>query len=250
MTDEISTIEQVVAMKIYGSCSDEVCYASRRLQKIGAVPFTGRYDGKVQDVYSMAIAQAKKNNEMVSVYLDSGEVKGLFLVTPGHPSPEFIDSYWPVFKEKANNSRWDKPIEEQKKEEPLDRFSIYEYEKKLYEKWGAISKEGQYAAERLERMGVKPYTGRITGDAFDLFWNAMKQAKKDNNKVGVYLNSGIITGLFVVAPEARANDQEYATSKFEQYVKDQQRIRYDKPIAMQVADQRVAQLKTLDNGRK
>ena len=248
MTDEsFSKREQVDAIKTYGSSSDEICYASRRLQKIGAVPFTGMYNGEVQDVYSRAIAQAKKNNEMVSVYLNSGEVKGLFLVTPSHPSPEFIDSYWPVFKEKANNSRWDKPIEEQKKEEPLDRFSIYEYEKKLYEKWGVISKEGQYAAERLERMGVEPYTGRITGDAFDIFWNAMKQAKKDNNKVGVYLND-IIKGLFVVAPEARANDQEYATSKFEQYVKDQQKIRYDKPIAMQ----RVAemQLNSLDNGRK
>lgn len=248
MTDEsFSKREQVDAIKTYGSSSDEICYASRRLQKIGAVPFTGMYNGEVQDVYSRAIAQAKKNNEMVSVYLNSGEVKGLFLVTPSHPSPEFIDSYWPVFKEKANNSRWDKPIEEQKKEEPLDRFSIYEYEKKLYEKWRVISKEGQYAAERLERMGVEPYTGKITGDAFDIFWNAMKQAKKDNNKVGVYLND-IIKGLFVVAPEARANDQEYATSKFEQYVKDQQKIRYDKPIAMQ----RVAemQLNSLDNGRK
>lgn len=249
MTDEnFSKREQVDAIKTYGSSSDEVCYASRRLQKIGAVPFTGMCNGKVQDVdvYSMAIDQAKKNNEMVSVYLNSDEVKGLFLVTPG--SPEFIDSYWPVFKEKANNIRWDKPIEEQKKEEPLDRFSVYEYGKKLYEKWGVISKEGQYAAERLERMGVEPYTGRVTGNASDIFWNAMKQAKKDNNKVGVYLNSGIIKGLFVVAPEARANDQEYATSKFEQYVKDQQKIRYDKPIAMQRAAE--MQLNILDSGRK
>ncbi|MBO6282065.1 MAG: hypothetical protein J6N49_06010 [Alphaproteobacteria bacterium] len=249
MTEEnFSTRERVDALKTYGSPSDEVCYASRRLQKIGAVPFNGREDGLSKDVYSRAIKQAKENNEMVAVYLSSGEVQGLFLVTPGHTSPDLIDSDWHEFTKNADNNRWDKPIEEQKKEEPLDRFSVYEYGKKLYEKWEVFSKEEQYAAERLERMGVEPYVGKMNGNVSDIFWNAMKQAKAENNKVGVKLRSGVINGLFVVGPEPMADDKEYAALRFEQYVENQQKFRYDKPIAMQKAEEK--QLNSLDTCRE
>lgn len=234
MTKEtFSTKERIEAIKTHGTSSDEVCYALRRLQKIGAVPFNGIVDGSAKDIYTQAIAQAKKNNQMVSVYLHSGEVKGLFLATPGHPSPDVMDSYWPYFKSNAQENRWDKPIEEQKKNEPYDRFSVYEYAKKLYEKWDAVSIEEQYAAERLEKMGVKPYNGNGATDVADVFWGAMKQAKADKNRVGVMLNSGVIKGLFVVEPQDMADDRGYAISAFQQYVKNQQNLRYDKPIAIQ-----------------
>lgn len=234
MTKEtFSTKERIEALKTHGASSDEACYALRRLQKIGAVPFNGIADGSAKDIYTQAIAQAKKNNQMVSVYLNSGEVKGLFLATPGHPSPDVMDSYWPYFKSNAQKNRWDKPIEEQKKNEPFDRFSVYEYAKKLYEKWDAVSIEEQYAAERLEKMGVKPYNGNGATDVADVFWGAMKQAKADKNRVGVMLNSGVIKGLFVVEPQDMADDRGYAILAFKQYVKNQQNLRYDKPIAIQ-----------------
>lgn len=37
--------------------------------------------------------------------------------------------------------------------------------------------------------------------------------------VSVYLNSGVLKGLFVVSPNDMADDKEHAMSKFNQYVK-------------------------------
>lgn len=245
-TEDFSTRERIETMTAYGSGSDEVCYAARRLKKIGAVPFSYFNGEDAKDVYKKATDMAKESNQMVAVYLNFWEVEGLLLITPGHPNSDEI--IWSDVKEMAAKDRWDKPIEEQKKEEPFDRFQIYEYGKKLYEKWGVTSKEGQYAAERLEKLGIKPYDGRMNGNVSDIFWNAMKQAKANNNQVALHLNSGVIKGLFVVAPENMADDKEFATQRFNQYVKNQQNLRYDKPIAVQIAEEK--QLKGKENARK
>ena len=239
MTKEtFSTKERIEVLKAYGACSDEVCYAMRRLERIGVPPYNGNETSDVREIYLCALNQAQKNNQMVSVYLNSGEIQGLFVITPGHPSPDPAGAYWNVFKEHAQEKRWDKPIEEQKKEEHFDRFQIYTYAQQLYKKWDVISLEGQYAAERLEKMGVKPYNGNGATDVADVFWGAMKQAKADKNRVGVMLNSGVIKGLFVVEPQDMADDRGYAILAFKQYVKNQQNLRYDKPIAVQLMEER------------
>ena len=237
-TEKFTTREKLDAMKAYGACSDEVCYAMRRLERIGVPPYNGNETSDVREIYLCALNQAQKNNQMVSVYLNSGEIQGLFVITPGHPSPDPAGAYWNVFKEHAQEKRWDKPIEEQKKEEHFDRFQIYTYAQQLYKKWDVISLEGQYAAERLERQGVEPYSGQYHSLTSELFGSAMKQAKESNNKVGIYLNSGQIRGLFVVDPDAMADNKEYVASRFEHYVKNQQNLRCDKPIAVQLMEER------------
>ena len=178
-TEKFTTREKLDAMKAYGTCSDEVCYAMRRLERIGVPPYNKDYHYDAKELYTRALNQAQKNNQMISVYLNSEEIQGLFVVTPGHPSPDPAGAYWRNFKEYATKERWDKPIEEQKKAEPFDRFEIYTYSQQLYKKWDVISLEGQYAAERLEKQGVEPYSGEYHSLSSELFGSAMKQAKEN-----------------------------------------------------------------------
>lgn len=233
-TENFSTEERIETMKAYKSQSDEVCYAARRLKNIGAVPFTGSYEGENKDILAEAIIQAKNDNQMVAVCLPKGEGNGMFLISPGYVDARFIDSYWPVFVENAAKDRWDKPLEEQKKAEKFDRFENYTYTCKLYDKWNTLSKEGLYAAERMEKRGIEPYEKRLSGapDTFESFKDAMLQAKEKNKRVGIYL-SGDINGCFVIAPEKKANDDSFVKDSYAFYKKNQNNLRWDKPLEQQ-----------------
>ena len=240
-TEKFSTAEKVEAMKTYGSSSDEVCYAARRLRKIGAVPYTGDRSDPQKDVLARAIMQAKENNQMVSVYLGQGEGNGLFLITPGYFDARFIDGYWPVFAQDASKDRWDKPIAEQKKVEEFDRFSNYEYSVNLFNKWDVLTLEGLYAAERMEKSGIEPYEKRLHGadNQYIAFKEAAKQAKEKNNSVGLKISFGPIHGLFAIAPDKRADDDEFIKELFDHYVKNQQKLRWDKPLEQQKAEEKM-----------
>ena len=190
--------EQKKAYALYGNNSDEVCYAQRRLEKLGVEPYSGKLYGDSKDVLGRAIDQARKDKKSVAVFLENAEINGLFVVSPGQ-APATLT--YADFVANAAQQRWDKPIEQQKKEEEFDRFKDYEYRKKIFELYGTASEEVCYAHERLEKSGIKPFSGKYNGDVQDIFAAAMQQAKAENKKVAVNLYSGVMTGLFVVAPD-------------------------------------------------
>ena len=222
---------------LYRTATDEVCYAHKRLDKLGVRPFSGKYIGSSEDILRRAIAQAKQNKESVSVFLNCAEVQGLFVVSPGQ-APATLT--YADFVANAAQQRWDKPIEQQKKEEEFDRFKDYEYRKKIFELYGTASEEVCYAHERLEKSGIKPFSGKYNGDVQDIFAAAMQQAKAENKKVAVNLYSGVMTGLFVVAPDKLADNPDYCKAKFEEYKKNQQKLRWDKPIEQQKIEERTS----------
>ena len=63
--------------------------------------------------------QAKRENNMVAVYLYNDEINGLFVVAPekGTDKPDYCADRYKIYKESQKEYRWDKPIEQQKAEE-------------------------------------------------------------------------------------------------------------------------------------
>ena len=203
---------------LYRIATDEVCYAHKRLEKLGVEPFSGKYDGDSKDILREAIAQAKHNKKSVSVFLNCAEVQGLFVVSPGQAPANlsFAD-----FVENAAQKRWDKPVEQQKKEEEFDRFKSREYREKIFDLYSTASEEVCYAHERLKKLGVEPFSGKYNGDVQDTFTAAMQQAKAENKKVAFTLFGGGMEGLFVVTPDKLADNPDYCRAKFEEYKKNQ-----------------------------
>ena len=117
-------------------------------------------------------------------------------------------------------------------------MAIDKQKAKISNLYGIDSDEVCYAHERLVKLGVKPFLGRRFGSSDDKFAEAMRQAKAENRRVAVYLSSGVISGLFVVSPDKSADDPEYCKSKFEEYRKNQQKLRWDKPIEQQKTEER------------
>ena len=224
-------------LDLYRIDTDEVCYAHKRLDKLGVKPFSGKYAGSSEDILRGAITQAKQNKESVSVFLNCAEVQGLFVVSPKQPLATLT---YADFVANAAQKRWDKPIEQQKKEEEFDRFRSYEYREKIFDLYRAVSEEVCYAHERLEKMGVKPFSGKYNGDVQDIFTAAMQQAKAENNKVAFALFGGGIGGLFVVAPDKLADNPDYCKAKFEEYKKNQRKLRWDKSIEQQKIEEKAS----------
>ena len=111
----------------------------------------------------------------------------------------------------------------------------------MYKTYGTISLEAAYAHERMKKLGgIEPYAGRPDGMVRDVFARAMKQASKDKKKVALFLNSGVIRGMFVVAPDPKSDDPAYCSAKFEECMKNQQTARWDKPIDQQKAEEKGA----------
>ena len=184
--------------KAYGNNSEEVCYAQKRLEKLGVEPYSGKLYGTSEEVLGRVIDQARNDKKSVAVFLENAEINGLFVVSPGQAPANFTYS---DFVKNADQRRWDKPIEQQKKEEEFDRFRDYEYKKKIFGLYGTASEEVCYAHERLEKSGVKPFSGKYNDDVQDIFAAAMQQAKAENKKEAVNLYGGVMTGLFVVPPD-------------------------------------------------
>ena len=240
MREEIfSAEERKNAIETYGSFSDEVCYAMRRLRKIGATPYIGKYYGDKEDILRRAIQQARKTNKLVSIYLSGN---GLFSI-----SPQYGYEGWDNFVESAPKNRWDKPIEQQKKDEEFDRFRNYKYGLMIYKKWGVASDEGCYAAERLEKLGIKAYKGKISSDIEDTFKMVVDEATRINKKVAINLTSGILTGLFVISP---LKEGETVEKRFDYFVENQKKLRWDKPVEQQKAEEKAIFDRLFNNIRK
>lgn len=231
-----SITEKKEAIRTYGSGRDEVCYAHKRLEKIGVNPYEGEKTRTTKGILEDVIELARKSNKSWSVYLENMDVWGLFVITPGSAP---VDTMYQHLVQNAEKERWDKPIEEQKKEEEFDRFKTYEYQKEVYEKYGAVTDELCYADERIKQQGIKPCNGRNDGTDFEMFTRATLQAELNKEKVAVFLDSGRIRGLFVVSPDERIGEDGYLENKFESYVKNQKKYRYDKPIPQQKAEQKL-----------
>ena len=227
--------QKLKILNIYGAASEEVCYAHERLMKLGVEPYTGSVDGKTITILKSAIEQAKKDGKSVAVMLNDETVRGLFTVSPSQ-APAMMT--YMEFAEHGDKMRWDKPIEQQKKEEEFDRFREYEYKRKIFNLYGTASEEVCYAHERLEKLGVVPFQGAYDGMVGDIFAAAMKESKEIDKKVALFLDSGVVTGLFVLSPDKKANDPAYCSSKFQEYVKGQKKLRWDKPIEQQKAEER------------
>ena len=208
----------------------------KRLAKIGATPYAGNCSGDKEDVLQRAIKQAKKTNKLVSLYLNDN---GLFTITP-----QYNYEGWDNFIKSAPEKRWDKPIEQQKKEEEFDRFRNYEYGLMLYNKWGVTSDEGCYAAERLEKNGIEPYKGRCSTDIREMFAMVVSKASQINKNVAIDLNSGYLTGLFVVSP---LKEGETIENRFDYFVTNQKKLRWDKPIEQQKAEEKAISDRLLFN---
>ena len=234
--ENFNTAEKIKIFKKYGSYGDELCYAARRVEKIGAIPYDGFNNGLPKYIFKRAINQSIESKKMVAVYLNSDEIKGLFLAAPDYDA-EDINYWWDGFVKGQYGKRWDKPIEEQKKEEEFDRFENYEYREALYKNWHVLSNEGFYAAERLEKLGVKPYSGRHDGTDFDIFKKALSEATEKGHKVGVAINSGRLQGLFVVSPDNAHKDDVETT--FNHLLDNQTKLRWDKPILQQKAEEKM-----------
>lgn len=141
------------------------------------------------------------------------------------------------FSQEENALRCDKPIEKQKKEQEFDRFENSEYVSELQKNWGATSLEKRYAAERLKRMGVIPYQGKKIGRVDEIFALVVQEASKTGKKQAINFHSGVINGMFVVPPLKEGDTVE---EMFERYVKNQDRLRWDKPIEKQKAEEKAA----------
>ena len=101
---------------IYGTVSDELCYAHARLQKQGVEPFKGKYDGQVSDLFAAARKQAHKSHKKVGIYLSAGDViTGLFVIAPDETGSNQALFDWYVKNQKQ--LRCDKSIAQQKAEE-------------------------------------------------------------------------------------------------------------------------------------
>ena len=229
--------QKVKIFGLYGTASEEICYAHERLEKLGVKPFSGKYDDTSVNILRKAIVQARQDKESVSVFLNCDEVRGLFVVSPGQAPASLT---YADFVKNAAQKRWDKPIEQQKKEEEFDRFKSYEYEKKIFGLYGTASEEVCYAHERLEKLGVKPFSGKHDGAAQNIFVAAMQQAKAENKKVALALFTGDIRGLFVVSPDKLADNPDYCKAKFEEYKKNQKKLRWDKPIEQQKMEEKAS----------
>ena len=226
MTEEyFSTEEKLRYHRTYGGYRDELCYAARRMEKIGAVPYNGLKVGKSEDVFKRALQQSKKENRAVALYLHSGTIEGMFMITPTY-NPD-----WDMFVERAQQARWDKPIEEQKKEEEFDRFKNYEYGKRLYMEWDALTNEQCYAAERMEKIGAVPYRGRLSGYCEDIFKSALRQSKYENRGVALHLNSGEIQGMFLITPSCNPD--------WKSFVENAPKARWDKSIEEQKKEEKM-----------
>ena len=71
--------------ELWGSPSDEVCFARQRLEKLGVEPYeqvNKDLSGKDKEVYDRVKEYATKQNKKVAVYLKSGNIEGLFVVSP------------------------------------------------------------------------------------------------------------------------------------------------------------------------
>ena len=118
--------EKEKLLKKYRGFSAEIGYADKRLDKLGVVPFSGKYDGEGQDIFAKALQQAAKENNNVAVYINTGEVKGLFVVGPeaGVKDPEYCAMRFDYYKQNQERLRWDKPIDQQKIEEKDDSVRL------------------------------------------------------------------------------------------------------------------------------
>lgn len=229
--ENITAKEKIDAIKTYGSCTDEVCYAAKRLEKIGAEPYAGSENGTVKDILERAITQAKKREKSVAVHLSSGTINGLFMITPGFAP---IDIAYEYVKENQEKLRWDKPVEKQKEEEEFDRFRDYNYGKRIYRDYDTVTLEVCYAAERLEKRGISPFKNKGNETVDKIVKSAIDEANKQKAPISVSLNSGTLKGIFVISPQA---DEKFggADNFFSHLVKNQDKLREDKPIAEQKA---------------
>ncbi|HCU58675.1 MAG TPA: hypothetical protein DIC64_01700 [Alphaproteobacteria bacterium] len=234
----ISEAEKIKIFHTWGSMDEKVCYAVDRLEAMEVKPYQKSFKehGDGFDFFKDACQQAAKEGQKVAVYLNSGEIKGLFVVTPDEQvnNEEHLRNKYKDYVKNQTKLRWDKPIEEQKKEEKSDQYTEKGYGLKLYKKWGVLSKEGQYAAERLEKLGIEHYEGKCSTDIRTMFGSVVDEATRKNKKVAVQLNSGALYGLFVVSPLKEGETKE---SKYDYFVANQKRLRWDKPIEQQKAEE-------------
>ena len=228
MLDKKQSLE---VFNLYGTFSEDVYYAHKRLQKIGAKPFRGVYDGTSKEIFIKAMQQAKEENNYVSVYLNCGEITGLFMVGPEKLANDLVACAirYEVYKNRPE-LRWDKPIDEQKKEEEFDKFKTLQYEREIIEKYGKNTIEICYANERLKKLGVQHYQGKEADNPEAIFNDAVKQAKNTGKRTSFCLNDGRVGGLFVVSPDEK-ND-------FNSLVLNQKKMRWDKPIEQQKAEEK------------
>ncbi len=221
---------------VYGSMDDKVVYAAKRLERLGIEPYIARRGAKDVDIFNGAQQQADKSDTYTAFYLDSSKIKGLFVVAPQQSSSDDKFNYYVENQEKL---RWDsKSVDEQKRDEELDRFNLPGYDKKITDKYGVCTPEICYADERLIKSGVEPYRGPRFGITFDIFKQAMIQAGQDNKKVAVWLENSEISGLFTVSAKQGCSNEELQAT-YKDYIKRQAQLRWDKPIEQQKMEQNI-----------
>lgn len=134
------------------------------------------------------------------------------------------------------------------------KLELRDKERKLeiYRKYDSMDEKVCYAVERLEKLGVKPYVKSFTGNGtcFDFFKDAAEQATRKNHKVAIFLTSGEIKGLFVISPDKNVGDEEYMKGKYKDYVDNQKRLRWDKPIEQQKAEEKAMSDKIVSKSKK
>lgn len=239
----LNTEQHLEVFNAYRTFSEKVYYAHKRLQKIGIEPYSGKYDGTQQDIFTKAMQQAKKENNEVAVYLN-GEVEGLFVVAPERAADdlEYCAARFENYKQQQEAFRWDKPIEEQKKEEEFDRFRSLKYGKEILDRYGSFSIELCYADERLRKYGVQPYNGAEVDNSRDIFDDVVKQARNTGKRTAFYASSFNLNGLFVISPEEKIS--------YETLVKNQERFRWDKPVEQQKSEEKAMSDRLTQRGRK
>ena len=104
--------ERLKVFDLYGTATDEVCYAQKRLGP-DVVAYNRNYVGQPDKMVQYAIEQAQRINKPVAIFL-SGQVTGLFKITPQITS---ADAFYDHLVKDQKMLRWDKPIEQQRAEE-------------------------------------------------------------------------------------------------------------------------------------
>ena len=227
MFDEATKIR---TLRTYGTFDDKVCYAAERLKKMDVQPFSGRRDGTQLSIFQKALQQATKENKEVAVFL-RGTLNGLFVLGPHDNCDDIkmVENRFNIYVKNQEEFRFDKPIEEQKREQEFDRFRTLAYKEAIFDKYGSYSVELCYADERLQKLGVKPYSRKEVDNPKDVFEKKKKKKKRTGKNVAVNFN-GTLKGLFVLSP--KEND-------FDTFMQNQEKLRWDKPILQQKAEEKM-----------
>ena len=122
---------------------------------------------------------------------------------------------------------------------PEERKTTFAY-------YGSDSDEVCYAASRMEKIGALPYFGKGQETDIEVYEGAFMQAAETGVDRIFYLKG--IGGLFLASRDssiAFRRDRSYTELCFNDFIENKDKLRWDKPIEQQKAEERAVSNKSL-----